>query len=405
MLAYAGVAGVMDKRQFIYDLENAAEDKLVMKDMFNTIDSTKLLWGLSKFMNRNLNPAFNADPASAIMNRHSLANVRSVQHKLPLAVIKEVIQDHRHTRKPSTLGSKLQPASLVQEIEPSQADSLRSLPAMEQPHVPVRMDGFRKRHTLENMSISLYSMASMDFYDQEYFESCILGYLKQKVTPQIDQLAFVAQACAILRRSEYTQVLEDWLVEALNNQIELNFFMPSREKWQLDKEKSMVSALQSVIFLMGDDEERLSAFKHKVEQSLGQMQKHLEVEVTGDHLLLIPSLLWSLNNLGMLSPTLCRKGLELIGEHMGNQRYISFPGAVLLNQVLNDLEIRALETSDGGLASILRALDDDSREKVQQLAYRFDQLEIKDNSALTKKLFGVDLPHEVVQSVKRAELD
>lgn len=47
------------KRQFIYDLEQVALEKLTLKDAFTTIDSTKLLWGLAKFQNRKISPLFN----------------------------------------------------------------------------------------------------------------------------------------------------------------------------------------------------------------------------------------------------------------------------------------------------------------------------------------------------------
>jgi hypothetical protein len=50
----------------------------------------------------------------------------------------------------------------------------------------------------------MYSMASMNYYNQEYFESVFESYIKTNGTPHMDQLSFIAQSCAILRRSEYT---------------------------------------------------------------------------------------------------------------------------------------------------------------------------------------------------------
>jgi len=85
MFAYGAVAPpqVNDKRQFLHDLENTAIEKLVMKDQFTTVASTKMLWGLAKFYNRNLSPSFNQDGSSCMLNRFSLAKVKSVQHRLP----------------------------------------------------------------------------------------------------------------------------------------------------------------------------------------------------------------------------------------------------------------------------------------------------------------------------------
>ena len=62
------------------------------------------------------------------------------------------------------------------------------------------------------MGLTLYAMASMNFYDQEYFESVFYSYLDIDATPQIDQLAFISQSCAILRRSEYTQSILQWFI-------------------------------------------------------------------------------------------------------------------------------------------------------------------------------------------------
>lgn len=59
-----------------------------MKDNFNTINSTKLLWGLAKFVNRNINPYFNKDSASCIINRSQIAKITSVQHRIPSIIVK-----------------------------------------------------------------------------------------------------------------------------------------------------------------------------------------------------------------------------------------------------------------------------------------------------------------------------
>mmetsp|Transcript_7118 Transcript_7118/g.11275 ORF Transcript_7118/g.11275 Transcript_7118/m.11275 type:complete len:93 (-) Transcript_7118:768-1046(-) len=40
---------ITTKRQFIYDIEKCAYDKMVVKDKFTTINSTRYLWGLAKF--------------------------------------------------------------------------------------------------------------------------------------------------------------------------------------------------------------------------------------------------------------------------------------------------------------------------------------------------------------------
>jgi hypothetical protein len=87
-----------------------------MFDKFNTIDSSKLLWGLAKFSNRSLCPQFNEDPASCLINRYSVAKVQSMTHRIPRLVNSTVM-------------------------------------------------GRKKKQTFQNMALSLYSMASIDYYD------------------------------------------------------------------------------------------------------------------------------------------------------------------------------------------------------------------------------------------------
>lgn len=50
---------------------------------------------------------------------------------------------------------------------------------------------------------------------------------------------------------------------------------------------------------------------------------------------------------------------------------------------------------------VVNALSDSHIDTIQAMAYRYDQLEIKDNSHLTNKLFGVDITHEFVQAFKK----
>lgn len=79
------------------------------------------------------------------------------------------------------------------------------------------------------MCLSLYSMASMNFYSQEYFESVFFAYLDQEATPHVDQLAYIAQSCAILRRSEYTETLVKWFMQTVEDQ-QFNIFENTQDK-------------------------------------------------------------------------------------------------------------------------------------------------------------------------------
>lgn len=69
-----------------------------------------------------------------------------------------------------------------------------------------------------NMSIGLYSMASLDYYDQEYFESVFVAHFNTDTIPTMPSLAMIAQSLATLRRSEFTSVVVDWIGKSLKEQ-------------------------------------------------------------------------------------------------------------------------------------------------------------------------------------------
>jgi hypothetical protein len=49
IFCYGAIANIYEKRQFFYDIESIALEKITLKEKFNTVNSTKFLWGLSKF--------------------------------------------------------------------------------------------------------------------------------------------------------------------------------------------------------------------------------------------------------------------------------------------------------------------------------------------------------------------
>jgi hypothetical protein len=61
--------GMTQNKNFIYYLEKVADDQLTLKEEFNTLNSSKLLWGFGKFVNRSLAPYFAQDMSSSIINR------------------------------------------------------------------------------------------------------------------------------------------------------------------------------------------------------------------------------------------------------------------------------------------------------------------------------------------------
>jgi len=71
-----------------------------------------------------------------MLNRYSLAKVKSVQHRIPRLLTQEILAT-------------------------------------------------KKMQTLQNMSLGMYSLASLDYYDPEYFESIFLNCIQSEQTPNM----------------------------------------------------------------------------------------------------------------------------------------------------------------------------------------------------------------------------
>ena len=79
----------------------------------------------------------------------------------------------------------------------------------------------------------------------------------------------------------------------------------------------LVSALQAIVFLVGDDEELKAAFELETKAVLEELVENLEVDMTKEHLHLLPSLLWSLMGINMLeNEGLVQKCFKIIAEQM-----------------------------------------------------------------------------------------
>jgi hypothetical protein len=74
-------------KKFIYYLEKIADDQLTVLEEFNTLNSSKLLWGYGKFVNKNIAPGFAQQISSSIMNRSEFAKTPSVNHRLHKKIV------------------------------------------------------------------------------------------------------------------------------------------------------------------------------------------------------------------------------------------------------------------------------------------------------------------------------
>ena len=108
-------------KKFFYYLEKVADDQLMLKENFQTVNASKILWGLGKFVNRGLAPKFNQDIASNVISRYEFTKVPSVNHRLHKRLVDQI----------SELKKKITPA---------------------------------------NFAITMYSCASVGFYDRSFFD-------------------------------------------------------------------------------------------------------------------------------------------------------------------------------------------------------------------------------------------
>lgn len=66
-----------------------------------------------------------------------------------------------------------------------------------------------------NSALTLYSMASVGFFDQEFYESIILQFKNKPCF--LTELGYLSQAFAIGRLSEYTLLLIEKFSEIISN--------------------------------------------------------------------------------------------------------------------------------------------------------------------------------------------
>lgn len=82
---------VVQNKRFIYYLEKLADDSLTLKDYFNTHNTSKLLWGFAKFVNKNVAPQFAQEISSSIINRYEFSKTPSVSHRIHRKIMKDIV--------------------------------------------------------------------------------------------------------------------------------------------------------------------------------------------------------------------------------------------------------------------------------------------------------------------------
>ena len=67
---------------FVNKVRKSLHDKVILLDYFNTFNSTKAQWALSRYQTRDIVPNFHLDPANALISRQEIAKVGSVSHAI-----------------------------------------------------------------------------------------------------------------------------------------------------------------------------------------------------------------------------------------------------------------------------------------------------------------------------------
>lgn len=136
--------------------------------------------------------------------------------------------------------------------------------------------------TTNNLALTLYSLASVNFYDREYFESAFKLFTDSDSIPSIKDLGYIVQACAILRRNEYNDFLSRWFEESANSR---NIF--DKTGVNIDNEFSIAQIMQGLAYLGVE-------VNDQVKEQMKHYCRNLVIEMTAQHLKVIPSIVWSL---------------------------------------------------------------------------------------------------------------
>eukprot|EP00347_Sterkiella_histriomuscorum_P004264 403361113 len=333
-------AEVMQNKSFIYYLHKLADEQIMVHEKFVSNSTAKLLWGFGKFVNRKLQPRFNMDISASVINRYEFTKTPSVNYQLNRRVIDMLL-----TKK--------------------------------------------KIITPENVAITLYANASVGYHDKIFFTDAYAQFTENGQVPSIENMGYFAQTLALLRKNEFVEHVFNWLESMIiaKNQ---EFF--DKSGYNIAKEFSFTQTLQALSYLDCDKLRKSETIMNFLDTYL----KSLEIEMTAQHMNLIPSILWSLMAVGKLDQQhrLLKQSLEIIVNE--KLSVLSFSDCVLMNQIFNQLISKQGYNEEG----VMGLINKDQRNLFLQLAVRQDQIELKSNINYYKKTFGEDIVYTLIQDLK-----
>jgi hypothetical protein len=180
----------------------------------------------------------------------------------------------------------------------------------------------------------LYSCASVGFYDKEFFDNAIGQFLKEDKIPSLRNLGYLVQAMALLRKSDHTAKLMEWVGKLTKEQPEI-FLKPSKDL--SDSEFSFAQILQGLAFISPSKDlinEHLKPF-------LDFYYHQLSIDLSQDHFLITPSLAWSLLAFDLPLSKSHQKFYSRVKSLLSVQELskLSFSDLVLINQLTNNHEV------------------------------------------------------------------
>jgi len=174
-------------RVFVDRLEKTVQDKMILKDYFNTLSTTKIQWALAKYANKDLNPLYASDIAAAILPRTEHSVVKSVAHATYNEIANETVKK-------------------------------------------------KKNIATNNLSLQLFAHATMDLHNTAFFETAFTNLKETGTIPKIEDLGYLAQAAAILKRPEYTALLIKWFDDVISDPAAT--MTDAKQVWKVNKQFS-----------------------------------------------------------------------------------------------------------------------------------------------------------------------
>lgn len=191
----------------------------------------------------------------------------------------------------------------------------------------------------------------------------------------------MAQAASTLRTYEYSALLLKWLDDNLTDTWSTK---DHKSPWHLKNEFALSQTLVSVAQLAADHDVLLEIIElAKIRDKVNNVLERMTDGLTDSYAPLLPSILWSATALDIdIEPAFRKKASAIT---LDNYNKLSYASKVLLGQTITSGNIDCEDSS------ALKAIKRDAA----LMQYRYEQIELRDNSRHYKEVYGVDIALEI----------